>query len=694
MYELVGERLDVQQTRGITMQVGQILENMLKVCNANASVNHLSVDVSCNSLGSNSSSACCCSTATYALVSACWVCQTTKPPNQLSSTYQSWWSGCPVDTRQNGSLPAVVTSRSPPLSVPDWVLVQPSAGDEKWNVSSAQLAVGTIPTSSSTAFPSTSTSAYISTVSTTSSTGHSERSKEHPPYVPIVICSVLALLLLVGMATWLYRRRNKVSPSSRAPPGYDIDGGAMSTENEEHLGRWGWWSRKMGRDSSRKSQSNPDKIDAWLYPLDYEPLSTGPSSGSGGSGYGQYYDPYVQRSRRNSDVHLAHCSSIDTVNIRNQPSAGNLGQHYHSHSRNLTPTPGHSASTRTLATPSPVPGHRTRTPNHVHSNLPPQEYVLPPGLGVDHVRTLAYGSPQPPTYGQTVPYTYPYVQPQPMPSATTTSPRSPQHVWPPTHTHRTHQSQQSPMAHPRRSDQMLMIPVSQMTPDQIEQLRLQFSDVRVRKKKRRRRREGQDAQTDQEDRGRPRAGTDAGQFRAHEVGAGGGRPRSTSVPIQAETEDERPGPRNIVELTAKYEPRRRAQRDVMTTDVGSGSGNANGAVKVDNRASQATFRTVVVLVVIGKVKKTNRVARTEQAQTASGETEATTQLSSLLTPYNCKQLEFALESQTVELPVGGLFCSREGLYCGDRFELEHPNMERWMVDFSGHRANTDISNLV
>ncbi|KDN33511.1 hypothetical protein RSAG8_13395, partial [Rhizoctonia solani AG-8 WAC10335] len=130
----------------------EVLESVLKVCEAGAKVPNLSVDVSCGSLG-NSSSACCCSTATYALVSACWMCQTNRPPSQLSSTYQSWWSGCPVDSRLNGSLPAVVISQSPPIAVPRWALDQPPSTDASWNVSSAQLAVGITPSSTLSSIP-------------------------------------------------------------------------------------------------------------------------------------------------------------------------------------------------------------------------------------------------------------------------------------------------------------------------------------------------------------------------------------------------------------------------------------------------------------------------------------------------------------------------------------------------------------
>ncbi|CCO34574.1 hypothetical protein BN14_08677 [Rhizoctonia solani AG-1 IB] len=224
-----------------------------------------------------------------------------------------------------------------------------------------------------------------------------------------------------------------------------------------------------------------------------------------------------------------------------------------------------------------MPGQYPPTPNHVQSNLPAQGHTLPPGVAVDHIRSLAYGSPQPPVYAQPIHYTYPYTS---VPSATTTSPRSPQ-VQSPTYTHRT-QTQQPPTPRSRQSDQVLMIPASQVTPDQMEQLQLQFPELRLKvKKKRRRHRDGQGAETDREDRGRARAGTDADQFRNH-APAGGGRPRSTSVPAQAQTEEERDGPRNLVELMAKYEPRRRRHRDVVTINVGGGDGNR--PVKVDSGA--------------------------------------------------------------------------------------------------------------
>ncbi|KAH7333763.1 hypothetical protein B0J17DRAFT_136826 [Rhizoctonia solani] len=219
------------------------------------------------------------------------------------------------------------------------------------------------------------------------------------------------------MAAWLYRRRNRVSPS-RPPPDFDLDGGAsrgLITQQEHTRPGWAWWRKiSQGSQASRQSQSDPGKIDA--YQFDYEPLSGWvPSSGSGGSGHGQPgpYDPH--RPRRNSDAHLAPRSSMDTFGVRAQASSGALAQNYHSASRNHTPTPAYGSTQNLVygrATPSPVPGH---TPQH----------SLPQGVSVNHLSSFAYGSPQPPTYGQSIPYTYPYA-PQPVPSTSTTSPLSPQ----------------------------------------------------------------------------------------------------------------------------------------------------------------------------------------------------------------------------------------------------------------------------
>ncbi|KAH7333762.1 hypothetical protein B0J17DRAFT_136836 [Rhizoctonia solani] len=64
--------MDSSSTQWMFNSVGQspceVLDQLVKVCETSASVPNLSVDVSCASLGTNSSSACCCSTATFASV--------------------------------------------------------------------------------------------------------------------------------------------------------------------------------------------------------------------------------------------------------------------------------------------------------------------------------------------------------------------------------------------------------------------------------------------------------------------------------------------------------------------------------------------------------------------------------------------------------------------------------------------------
>ncbi|KAJ1300556.1 hypothetical protein OPQ81_002210 [Rhizoctonia solani] len=541
----------------------QVLERVVRVCNANAHVPNLSVDASCASLGTNSTSPCCCSTVTFALVSACWVCQTNRPPSQLSSTYHSWWSACPVDARLNGSLPAIVSSQSPPITIPSWALVRPAEGDANWNQSSAQLAVGI--TSSSTTGSSTS-SAPSTTASATTSPNQSK--PNHPPYTPIAVCSALAVLLLLGMAAWLYRRRNRISPSSRPPPDFEIDGGPSSgllPQENPRRPTWTWWRKRTS--SSRQSVSDPGKIDAWRYPFDYEPVSTAHSSGSATSGRGQYYDPH--RPRRNSDV--LYRNSMDTLGLRGQASNATLGQNY--------PTPGYSSSSQNLvygrATPSPVPGHMT----------PIQTYTTLPQQGVNHP-SFTY-TQQPPTYT----YTYPYAQPQPVPSTSTTSPLSPQHIQSPSRT----------AAH-RRGDQMVIIPTDQMSPAQIEQLRQQFPDLRIKRKKPRRRegqadtRRGHGVETDREDRaqgqgrerGRARASTDAEMLQP----VGMTRTRSMSVPAQVETDEEWDGrPRNAVELREKYERRREPVVTITVEGGGGGAGGGGGGGGGPARRESVTVRT-------------------------------------------------------------------------------------------------------
>ncbi|CUA71330.1 hypothetical protein RSOLAG22IIIB_09513 [Rhizoctonia solani] len=539
----------------------EVLESVLQVCDASASVPHLSVDVSCGSLG-NSTSPCCCSTATYALVSACWVCQTGKLSSLLSNTYQTWWSSCPISSRLNGSLPTVVTRQ---IVVPRWALITPEWTDTNWNQSSAQLAVGITPTSilsnSITATPTPSSSPSPSP--TPSLPPQHNRTL---PYAPIAVCSVFGLVLLLGMTAWLCRRRNRISSSSRPPLDFDIDraSSGLIPKHETARPKWVWW-KKSGSD--RRYESDPGKIDAWRYPFEYEPVSTG-STGSTASGRGTgFYDPYRPQSypHQPQPHHLAPRSSMDTLAVRNQPN-----------SRNRTPTSGSTQNLR--ATPSPVPG-----------TTPVQTYTaLPQG-----VSSSSYGYGQPPTYGQAIPYTYPYGQPHPhpVPSSSAGSPMSPQynHMQSPSQVLHSHSHSHSHPAQPgpsRRGDQVLMIPIDQMSPDQIEQLRLQFPDLRIKQKKRRRRRHG-DPETDREherdtSRARARANTDAN------ANVQRARPRSWSVPaqVQVETgageEEEWDGrPRNGVELREKYE-RRRASREVVVVSVGVGA----SAVRVEAREEE------------------------------------------------------------------------------------------------------------
>ncbi|EUC59353.1 transmembrane protein, putative [Rhizoctonia solani AG-3 Rhs1AP] len=498
-----------------------------------------------------SNSACCCSTATYALVSACWVCQTNKSPNQLSRTYQSWWSECPVESRLNGSLPAIVSHM-----VPRWALVQPN--DSKWNMTLAQLAV----------------------------TNPSSSHNKPPPYAVIAICSVLGLLSLLGMTAWLYRRRNRISPS-RPPADFEIDGGATSglISNTPDRPSWSWWRPT----TDKKRANDPGKIDAWRYPFEYEPVSTGNS----GPGNG-YYDSHRRL--------LVPRSSMDTLAMQNQ-------------SRNHTPTLGYSGSTHNLTT-TPVQTYTTLPHGYAQPTSGPG-YAQPmngPGYaqplnGSGYTQPVNGGYAQPRTYGHTVPYTYPYTQSassplspqyvsptrtyghvqspthiqspshmqspshiqsshmQPSPIHPPTHIHPPSHTLQPTHPTRPTHMAQSPIQGPgssRSRGQVVMIPVDQMSAGQIEQLRSQFPDLRIKHKRRRRRRgepetdhEGRERRERRTGTGHERGRTDTDLERRTGTGTGTGtgadsRPRSWSVPAQVEWDGR---PRNGVELREKYERR-------------------------------------------------------------------------------------------------------------------------------------------
>ncbi|QRV99311.1 hypothetical protein RhiJN_27330 [Ceratobasidium sp. AG-Ba] len=274
----------------------QVAESIVRVCTPTAQVQHLPVAARCSTLGSSNSESCCCSTVTYALVAGCLVCQTGKT-NQLTTTYAAWLASCSKPLI--GTIPPVVNSTYPPIDIPRWANIVPTDLSTTWNITLAQSAANyTAPlsttSSSSSAIPSVSASPRAPP-----SAPPSDARESRFPAAPVAISCVVALLLVCAMATWLYKRRNRVSPSTRPTPDFVIDepgspvpASTLRDREEESKSSWPWKKKSK----SKNGGSDPGKVDP--FPFDYTPLAVDslspPSQYHQQHGHhGQYYDPYV-----------------------------------------------------------------------------------------------------------------------------------------------------------------------------------------------------------------------------------------------------------------------------------------------------------------------------------------------------------------------------------------------------------------
>ncbi|KAB5587935.1 hypothetical protein CTheo_8623 [Ceratobasidium theobromae] len=551
----------------------EILQSLVRVCAPSAAVQHLSVDVSCAALGTNSTTPCCCSTVAYALPAG-----SAKHRNLRAHSQLRTFPGSPAARHilMARGLSSVITSASQQIAIPSWAFVRPSAMDATWNMSRAQLTANVIASTTTSPIPSSS-----------SATSEPHSSNPHPRYyIPATISSVLAFFLLLGMGVWLYRRRNRISSLSRPPPDFEIDGATSGLLPKGSSGRpksWAWWSNKLGRSRSRRNNNDPSKIDAWRYPFEYTPVSIG-SSNSGSGRVGQpaaYYSPYNPP----DDQHLRPRPSVDT--IRAQGSNGTPRQHHSS-----TPTPRYSATSlapgQGFTGPIPPQAVGFASPVMRSASPAPSRYTPTPGPGLvsgnatpnlTNQRSAQFISQQPIPPGYTSAATsYPPLQPpHHYPYTGASAPTTPpQHVF-----------SLSPQIRPQTHLVEL-----QLLPEEYERLRSLYPEMHVRTR-RRRQRDGDGAESGSETeavRERPGLGAGAGAG----TRARAGRPRSWSMPVVpvdgplapvgSRQEDERDRrPRNGVELREKYARGRRrrgtdcealesgGQRDSAAANSGAGA---------------------------------------------------------------------------------------------------------------------------
>ncbi|KAG9125165.1 hypothetical protein FRC07_008714 [Ceratobasidium sp. 392] len=466
------------------------------------------------------------------------------------------------------------------------------------NITQAQQAVNYTPPPSTTV--STSTSPTTASTPSLSRAAQSSTLPEQAPRslaAPIAVVCVLALAIVLGMALWLYKRRNRVSPSTRPPPNFSIDDPATPLREPGHdrvgvggegSGGLSWWKKTIGKGKNgqdqRGNRSDPGKIDAWHYPFEYTPVSVDSSPGAGyptgqpaqylspnGQGPG-HYDPYLvgsmsrvtlhgeesdheqrrrERQERRERRERRGLGSSETNLLAGRPSGETLrpstSQGLHAQASHATlrysPTPGSAPQQYAYngVPPSYTPSNLQPGTGHSRSAAPSPTPGLfatpyvPPTTPTSHNRPGGH-SPIPPSRHSPVPPGS--LSPSPLPPSTS----SQQHTYP-----------QSPRAHAHTHTFEV-----QLSPTQYADLMNRYPEIRVRTRRHRRRDRDRD-------RDRDRASGDEGG-----VGEGRerrGRPRSWSVPAppapedaDAEEEDDTIDdgrPRNGPELTEKYRKRRR-----------------------------------------------------------------------------------------------------------------------------------------
>ncbi|KAF8584415.1 hypothetical protein K439DRAFT_1660757 [Ramaria rubella] len=205
----------------------QLVEEIMQVCSGSSQVPLGTVpsNLSCPL----SQSTCCCSVATYALLSACWVCQghpSTDVDTGIQPSYADFFQETDCQDPNVPSLfPTGIASQVQELDVPLWAQILPVNMTDHWDFSAAQ-ANGSQPTSplqSSQIIP-----VSITTSSSPTNTGPSRSngsvsanssSSTSPGTVAGAVVGALVLASLLGVCgwlTWRWRRRRMIRPSQGA----------------------------------------------------------------------------------------------------------------------------------------------------------------------------------------------------------------------------------------------------------------------------------------------------------------------------------------------------------------------------------------------------------------------------------------------------------------------------------------------
>lgn len=194
----------------------------MQVCTGSSkALGTLSGDLRCPS-----SDSCCCSVATYALLSACLVCQGHKV-QAIQPSYTDFFeeSGCP-DPNVTLPFPTSIQPQVQSLHVPLWALIRPNDLNEHWNFSEANTN-GTLellqPSGSPPlVLPTVTISVIPSSSSPTGLTASSSASSGTSTSAGTIAGSVIGSLALVGLMCaggwffWRWRRRRVIKPCKGA----------------------------------------------------------------------------------------------------------------------------------------------------------------------------------------------------------------------------------------------------------------------------------------------------------------------------------------------------------------------------------------------------------------------------------------------------------------------------------------------
>ncbi|QRW13811.1 hypothetical protein RhiLY_12810 [Ceratobasidium sp. AG-Ba] len=379
------------------------------------------------------------------------------------------------------------------------------------------------------------------------------------------------------MATWLYKRRNRVSPSTRPTPDFVIDepgspvpASTLRDREEESKSSWPWKKKSK----SKNGGSDPGKVDP--FPFDYTPLAVDslspPSQYHQQHGHhGQYYDPYVVGSMSRLTLQQDESDAEQRRRERHEQRRHERRERRTRSSSETRPLQGGSygrVSGETVR-PSTASGSGGLRPQASSATLGvPPGYTSSPLL-YPGSRSLA-GTPVPgsqPPFGTVTPYLSPST---PIPSSSTPRPGGRSPVPPPSPRHspnpRSGNSPVPPPGHPPHVSSHLSPPPSgrphnhthtfevQLSPEEYAELRRRYPELPVRRRKHRHR-----------DRDQTLA---PGQTRDDDPNEDDrrGRRRSWSAPIPpVDPFDEDGRPRTGPELAEKYRPRARRRRE---TDAG------------------------------------------------------------------------------------------------------------------------------